>query len=149
MGAKDMPTWLVELPRERCQALLGTSELGRLGVVSDGRPEVYPICHVYLDGVIAFPTNVGTKMHSALTWPFVAFEVDGIDEDGLTGWSVMVRGKAEEVEDPLAIERYAAARQVPWRTTPSLRWVRIIPMEISGRQIFAVRPLRDPGSPPG
>ena len=83
-------TWLTNLPQEECSALLAQAVVGRLGVVIEGKPEVFPICHVYADGCVFFPTNEGTKMHAALQWPWVCFEVDTIASDGLTGRSVMV-----------------------------------------------------------
>jgi nitroimidazol reductase NimA-like FMN-containing flavoprotein (pyridoxamine 5'-phosphate oxidase superfamily) len=142
--ASEPDTWLVYLTRAECEELLATADLGRLGVLVDGKPEVYPICHVYVDGAIAFPTSPGTKMHAALEWPYVGFEVDGIEDDGMTGWSVMVTGRAEEIDDPVEQQRLAGLRTVPWRTSPSLRWVRIVPSEISGRRILAMHPFPRP-----
>ena len=136
-------TWLLHLSEEDCEERLRGAVVGRVGVLIDGRPEVFPVCHVYQDGCVLFPTNVGTKMHAALQWPYVAFEVDGIDADetsveGLRGWSVMVTGRAEEVTDIAEIERAAALRTMPWQSSPSLRWVRIVPEKITGRRIDAV-----------
>lgn len=139
--ARQTDTWLLVLARDRCEELLASADVGRLGVVSDGRPLVFPVCHVYVDGAVAFPTNTGTKLHAALSWPYVSFEVDGIADDGFTGWSVMVMGHAEEVTDPAAMERFKAARDIPWRTDGRLRWMKVIPDEISGRQIQGERPL--------
>jgi nitroimidazol reductase NimA-like FMN-containing flavoprotein (pyridoxamine 5'-phosphate oxidase superfamily) len=142
--ARDADTWLVLLDLAECEELLRTADLGRLGVLVDGKPEVFPVCHVFVDGAIAFPTGEGSKMHAALTWPYVGFEVDGIDDDGMTGWSVMVTGRAEEVADPVEQQRLAALRAVPWRSDPSLRWIRIVPSEITGRRILGVRPFPRP-----
>lgn len=134
-------TWLVELPLDVCEMLLRTAPVGRLGVVIDGHPEVYPICHVYVDGCIAFPTNLGTKLHAALSWPWVCFEVDGVSPDGQSGWSVMVTGEAEVLDDADDIERAASLRLAPWRTSGDAVWVRIIPETMSGRRIEADTPL--------
>ena len=139
--ARETDTWLLVLSRDRCEELLSSADLGRLGVVSDGCPLVFPVCHVFVGGVIAFPTNAGTKLDAALSWPYVSFEVDGIGDDGFTGWSVMVVGHAEEVTDPAERERFVAERDVPWRTDERLRWVKVIPSEITGRQIQGERPL--------
>lgn len=128
-------TWLVVLSRDRCEELLRTAEIGRLGVVIDGRPTIFPVCHVFLDGVVAFPTNVGSKLHGALDWPYVAFEVDGLDASGSSGWSVMVAGRAEEIEEPEVRDRLASLRRSLWRTGQTSRWIRIVPSEISGRTI--------------
>src|SRR5207247_6968751 len=64
-------TWLLGIPVEICEMLLRTSPVGRLGVVVDGRPVVFPVCGVYVGGTIVFPTTPGTKLHAALTWPWV------------------------------------------------------------------------------
>ena len=130
-------TLLVDMSPAECEEHLQSATLGRIGVVVDGHPAVFPICHVYLDGVLAFPTSAGTKLHGALDWPFVAYEVDGISADGLTGWSVMVAGRAEELHDEEQQARLAAARDVPWRRSPTLRWIQIVASEITGRRITA------------
>ena len=134
-------TWLTNLPQEECSALLARAVVGRLGVVIDGKPEVFPICHVYENGCVIFPTNEGTKMHAALRWPWVCFEVDAIDPNGLTGRSVMISGRAEEITDPVDIERAASIRAVPWRTQQTLRWIRIVPEQVTGRRIDVDTPL--------
>jgi nitroimidazol reductase NimA-like FMN-containing flavoprotein (pyridoxamine 5'-phosphate oxidase superfamily) len=128
-------TWMVELAREECEQLLRSSVVGRLGVVSDGRPLVFPVCHVYDGHAVAFPTNVGTKLRAALGWPFVAFEVDGVADGGASGWSVMVLGRAEQVDDPAEHVRLAALRSAPWRTADDHPWIRIVPIEVTGRRI--------------
>ena len=130
-------TWLIELTKETCEELLGTAVVGRLGVIIDGKPQVFPISHVYEGGSVIFPTNDRTKMHAALAWPWVGFEVDGIDADGVHGWSVMVQGRAEEITDADGIERAAARRTAPWRTGESVHWIRIVPTEMTGRRISA------------
>lgn len=133
-------TWLIEITPEECEDLLASSALGRLGVVVDGRPEIYPVNHVYdrTSGSVVFPTNAQTKLHGALDWPWVAYEVDGAEPDGDGGWSVMVVGRAEEITDPDEIARVAEERHVLWRPAGSVHWVRIVPSKVTGRRISAV-----------
>jgi nitroimidazol reductase NimA-like FMN-containing flavoprotein (pyridoxamine 5'-phosphate oxidase superfamily) len=132
-------TYLIDIPAEECASLLAGATLGRLGVVVDGRPEIYPVNHVYDHerGCVAFPTNPRTKLHAALTWPSVAFEVDGIRPDGGGGWSVLVVGHAEEISDAEEIDRLAAQRTVLWRAGATVHWVRIVPTSVTGRRIYA------------
>jgi nitroimidazol reductase NimA-like FMN-containing flavoprotein (pyridoxamine 5'-phosphate oxidase superfamily) len=132
-------TTILHLSVAECEALLAEATLGRLGVVVDGRPEIFPVCHVYVDGSVAFPTNEGTKLHAAEAWPSVVFEVDGIEPDALTGWSVVVKGRVERVDDPDEVKRLALERTALWRTGPSSRWVRIVTSEITGRQFESIR----------
>ena len=107
-------TYLIDLDAEDCADLLAASTLGRLGVVVEGRPEIFPVNHVYDrdSGCIWFPTNARTKLRAALDWPWVAFEVDGVDPDGDGGWSVAVVGKAEVVTDPGEVARAARERNM-------------------------------------
>jgi nitroimidazol reductase NimA-like FMN-containing flavoprotein (pyridoxamine 5'-phosphate oxidase superfamily) len=109
-------TWRIEITPEECAALLDGAALGRLGVIVAGRPEIFPVHHVYdaSTGTIVFPTNERTKWRAALDWPWVAFEVDGMDADRTGGWSVAVVGRAEELTDGAEIARLAQRRAAPW-----------------------------------
>lgn len=133
--------WLVEIPPAECEELLASSSLGRVGVVVQGRPEVFPVNHLYdpQTGSVTFSTMPGTKLHGALEWPWVAYEVDGVEADGAGGWSVMVVGRAEEITDPAEIGELAAERRVAlWATGEGARWLRIVPTKVTGRRIRAV-----------
>lgn len=132
-------TWLVDISREKCQELLTACSLGRLAVVVDGRPEIFPVSYVIdsESGSIVFPSNAGTKLHAALTWPYVAFEIDGIETDNTGGWSVSIVGHACEVTDRTAIARFAQLRTALWRSGPAVHWIRIDATTTSGRRISA------------
>ena len=134
---KTIGTWLVDIPPTECEELLMTSVLGRLAVVVDGRPEIFPVNHVFdeVEHCVVFPSNAHTKLHAALNWPFVAFEVDGMDADRPAGWSVLVVGRAEEVHDDDAISRWCERRNTVWRCGPHTHWLRIVPEKVSGRRI--------------
>lgn len=132
-------TSVVALDLEECRALLALATVGRLGVVVDGRPEIFPVCHVYDGGAVAFPTTDGTKARAALSDAPVVFEVDGIEDGGLTGWSVVVKGRVHRVADPDEAGAYADERTAPWRRGPSTFWLRLVPEEVTGRR-FEARP---------
>lgn len=147
-------TYVVDMHPHDCAQLLASSSLGRLGVVVAGRPQIFPVNHVYdhVRGCVTFPTCDGAKLHAALDWPWVAYEVDGVAADGEAGWSVLVVGRAEEITDEDEIDRLARRRKVPWRAGPGVTWLRIVPTEVSGRRICAsstgVRIGWAPDSPP-
>ena len=129
-------TWLVDIPESECATLLAHARLGRMAVMVDGRPEIFPVNHVFdeTDGSVIFPTNANTKLHAALHWPYVSFEVDGMDE--LAGWSVLVVGHAEEITDPEVIDRAAAHRSTAWRAGAFMHWLRIVPEKVTGKRIL-------------
>jgi nitroimidazol reductase NimA-like FMN-containing flavoprotein (pyridoxamine 5'-phosphate oxidase superfamily) len=135
----DTLTYVIEMSQECCADLLATTAVGRLGVIVNGHPEIFPVNHVYDrdHGTVAFPTNVGTKLRAALDWPSVAFEVDGLSRDGEEGWSVLVVGRAEEVSDPDEVARLAGERKVTWGGADGVTWLRIVPAKVTGRTICA------------
>jgi uncharacterized protein len=137
-------TALIDVHPEECADLLASATLGRLAVIVDGHPEIYPVNHVYdrWSGCVAFPSNAGTKLHAALSSSSVAFEADGVADDGSRGWSVLVVGHAEEITDAEAIARLSADRDRLWRTGEAARWICIVPSKVTGRRICAAdRPV--------
>lgn len=137
-------TWLVDLSVEECARLLESAVVGRLGVIVQGRPEIYPVSHVYdtETGCVAFPTGGHTKIQAALEWPWVAYEVDGLDNIAETAWSVQVVGRAEEITDAEMIARLSRRRaeRVRWISGEYVRWLRVVAVKVSGRRIQAVSP---------
>jgi len=130
----DRRTGLETLDRDECVALLERSSLGRIAVVIDGRPLVFPV-NFALDGeAIAFRTDEGTKLFAARNGP-VAFECDGADPVYHTGWSVLVTGNAEEVQNAADVARMTRLPLQPWCPGAKSTWLRIRPRMLTGRRI--------------
>ena len=128
---------LLELDGEECYRLLATHEIGRLGVNAEHYPLIFPVNYALDRGVIVIRTHPGTKL-SAAGQANVSFEVDEIDRRTRTGWSVLVRGLAEELTSAHGaelIERTRRSGVRPWAPGEHGRWMRIIPQGISGRRI--------------
>lgn len=87
----------VALDGSECWALLRDAVVGRLAVIVDGAPDIFPINHVVDHGSIVFRTADGTKLAGA-SGRRVAFEVDGYDASSRQAWSVVVRGTAHEIK---------------------------------------------------
>lgn len=136
-------TWLVDIPPQECYRLLQESVVGRLGVVIQGRPEIFPVSHVFdvESGCVSFPTGGHTKFKAALEWPWVAFEVDGMEENREGAWSVQVVGSAEEITDEAEISRLVTLRHVNWITGPSVHWLRIVATQVTGRRVIGASGL--------
>src|SRR4051794_27930509 len=102
------------LTEEQCRELLGDQRLGRVGVTVGGLPVILPVNYMWIDESIVFRTNVGTKLHAATQHAIVAFEVDSYDDAHRTGWSVLVIGRCERVDDVHQIEMYQKRGVEPW-----------------------------------
>ncbi|MFP5372695.1 MAG: pyridoxamine 5'-phosphate oxidase family protein, partial [Actinomycetes bacterium] len=91
-----------------------------------------------MDGTtIVVRTSPGTKL-TAASHANVTFEVDEIDQRARSGWSVLVRGLAEEVAGghrPELVARTHATGVAPWAPGDHGNWLRIIAHQISGRRI--------------
>jgi nitroimidazol reductase NimA-like FMN-containing flavoprotein (pyridoxamine 5'-phosphate oxidase superfamily) len=126
-----------EIPAEECFRLLATQEIGRLGVNAEHYPLVIPV-NYGLDGTtVVIRTHPGTTL-SAATHANVTFEVDEIDRRTRSGWSVLVRGLAEEVgpehRADLVARTHASGVQ-PWAPGEHGNWLRLITHHVTGRRI--------------
>jgi nitroimidazol reductase NimA-like FMN-containing flavoprotein (pyridoxamine 5'-phosphate oxidase superfamily) len=137
-----------ELTKSECFALLSGEHLGRVAVVDDQGPVVFPVNFVLDRHMVVFRTDEGTKLDAAARGRRVAFEVDGTDEAARTGWSVVVRGEATEVTDPEELARLRKLRLSPWAPGAKSRYVRILPAKLTGRRILAPAPSSDRGGEP-
>jgi nitroimidazol reductase NimA-like FMN-containing flavoprotein (pyridoxamine 5'-phosphate oxidase superfamily) len=102
------------LDRDRCIELLGQACVGRVAVVVNGVPEVTPVNYAVLDGDVVFRSGTGTKLHAALTSQPVSFEVDRIDEEHRTGWSVLVSGESSVIDEEERLARAEALDIDTW-----------------------------------
>jgi uncharacterized protein len=125
------------LSSEDCYRLLATQQIGRLGVNAEHYPLIFPVNYALDHNIIVLRMDPGTKL-TAANHANVTFEVDEIDHRNRTGWSVLVRGLAEEVtsehRDEL-IERTRASGVQPWAPGTHGHWMRLIPHGITGRRI--------------
>lgn len=125
---------LTELTVDECLDLLRTQRLGRLVYVEDGTPEIRPVNYALHQGSVVFRVGYGDLLDAVHRQP-VTFEADEIDEDRATGWSVIVRGVAEEIwrSDELDVARETGLR--PWAPGTRDHYVRIISHTMTGRRI--------------
>jgi len=125
------------LSRDECLELLADQVIGRLAVIVDARPEIFPINYVLDGDAIVFRTNTGTKL-AGTTHSEVAFEVDLTHAPTMTGWSVVVHGIAQEVtavDRPDLQERLQSLPLGVWAPGERPHLMRIAPHEITGRRV--------------
>ena len=129
------------LTKSECFELLAHEHLGRVAVVDDRGPVVFPVNFVLDRHMVVFRTDEGTKLDAACRGRRVAFEIDGTDAAAHTGWSVLIRGEAIEVTDPAELARLRKLPLDPWAPGAKAHYVRILPTVLTGRRILA------PGGP--
>ena len=133
------------LAEDGCLSLLKSREVVRITFEFKGRLEIFPVNYGVDGAVIVFRTSPGTKLE-AVPKTSVAFEVDSWDSASGVGWSVIARGRAEDVTTNIG----RVAEHLRWMpvepAAPGGRWhwLAIKPTEITGRR-FHVPPAKRQG----
>ncbi len=145
-SGQPLPEPMTEIPEDDCWRLLRMHDLGRVAVVIDGRPDIFPVNYVAGEGAVVFRTAPGAKLaHAPMTQ--ACFEIDGWDSRTGSGWSVMVHGVISEVTDAVD-ERAERLRSLPVQPfAPGERryWLALYADQVTGRR-FTSGPLAPPAS---
>jgi uncharacterized protein len=120
-----------------CRELLEGHHFGRFGFVDSVGvfPSIIPVNYLLDGDKIVIRTDAGSKLAAALRGAPVAFEVDGVDETHQVGWSVVVRGHAEEVTDEDTIAELRQTPLLAWHPRTKARYIRINASQVIGRRI--------------
>jgi hypothetical protein len=124
-----------ELDRRACLRLLRGGVVGRVVFTHDALPAAQPVNYV-LDGEeVLFRTASAGTLAVATRGAVVAFEVDDIDPESRTGWSVLGVGEAYEVVDPRRLAEWEGHRLDTWAPLQARHMV-CIPMQVlTGRAL--------------
>lgn len=125
---------LAELPAFECWSLLESAEIARVAWTGPRGVLVVPVNYTISDGALWFRTTPTAEVVRDTTEAWVAVEVDSLDPDTRSGWSVVVRGPVELVDAQDAPDRLAELRVWP----PGLRtaYARVEPGEVTGRRLL-------------
>jgi nitroimidazol reductase NimA-like FMN-containing flavoprotein (pyridoxamine 5'-phosphate oxidase superfamily) len=117
-----------------------------VAVIVGHYPLVFPVNYAVDGKTILYRTGAGTKLHSVHR-SNVTFEVDEIDTARRAGWSVMVKGVAQELSpkrDRRLISRAELSGANPWAAGDREHVIRILADQVTGRRI---RPSELPAAP--
>lgn len=126
-----------DLDGSECVELLQNHTVGRIVFADDRGPTILPV-NYSLDGQDLL---IATAAYGAIArWApgkRVSFEVDDVDPSSESGWSVIVRGRAEEAEY-LDLPTDPADRPYPWAEGNRNFVLRIRTDTITGRRLIPV-----------
>ncbi len=110
---------------------MGDAVVGRVSWVSeDGRLQVLPVNYGLVDDRIVFRVAQGTILEELATPRAVAFQVDDLDGQTATGWSVLVQGRTGPWSGEVPVIS-------PWAPGRREVAVAIEPTSWSGRSVSA------------
>jgi uncharacterized protein len=125
---------------DECWELLASSVVGRLALIVDGHPEIFPVNFVLERRSIVFRTAGGTKLWESRKEEPAAFEIDGYEPATEEAWSVVARGATALIENP---DEQAAADALglePWQPGTKSHYVRLTPEALTGRRFKVTAP---------
>ena len=137
----SMPTrldGLTVLTPQECLTLLRSHpvHVGRLGVTdTDGQPLIVPVNYRLVGESVIVRTEPSSLIAERAIGHRVAFQVDDFDAAWREGWSVLVQGRAEQVDDDDELERLRALPLRPWAPGERPLYLRIMPTFVTGRRI--------------
>ena len=131
------PQGLEVLSWAQCLRLIRRRTIGRVVLSVDSLPAAFPVNYGFLDDDVVFRTAPASKLSAALEGAVVAFQVDRLDPVLQSGWSVLVRGRADVLSDPDDLIRAGRLGLRP--TAPGERpfFVRIRSEMVSGRRFLS------------
>ncbi|WP_298887320.1 pyridoxamine 5'-phosphate oxidase family protein [uncultured Serinicoccus sp.] len=135
----DSPT--TTLSERECWDLLASHEFGRLAYHLTDEVHIAPLNYAVDRDRLVFRTAEGSKLLGVVMDSDVAFEIDQVDDDAETAWSVVARGTAAVLEGQEAREA-DNLRLRPWVGTDKFNVVAITVTEVSGRRFALSRPWR-------
>lgn len=126
------------LDEATCWEYLRGAAVGRIAVDVGGHPDIFPINHLVHEGSLYFRSGAGTKLAAAVLMGRVALEIDGFEPHGRTAWSVVVKGRAQQVERMDEVFEAEQLPLFPWVASPKPNIVRIDPDTVTGRRFHVV-----------
>jgi nitroimidazol reductase NimA-like FMN-containing flavoprotein (pyridoxamine 5'-phosphate oxidase superfamily) len=129
------------LDEAECLRLISPGGVGRLAFSGRFGPTVFPVNYMVHEGSIVFRTAQDSRTDHDLRTGIegaefkVAFEIDDIQPGTREGWSVLLRGPAHYVESDTERASVLGACVEPWAGGARELFLRIVPMEITGRRI--------------
>lgn len=133
-GAAHRPV-LIRLTETECWDRLGTHGVGRIALPAEPAPAVFPVNYAVEGRSILYRTASDGPV-AAASGTEVSFQADRIDDRFSRGWSVLMSGAAQQIDDPDTLQRLTEQTTVePWAGGDRPLWIRIEPTETTGRRI--------------
>jgi nitroimidazol reductase NimA-like FMN-containing flavoprotein (pyridoxamine 5'-phosphate oxidase superfamily) len=108
---------------------------GRIGFMAPDGPQILPVTYQFRNGSVIFRTSPFGPLASLVRRTSVAFEIDDIDAQNKSGWSVLVLGFAEAMAHDYLLTRAWETGPVPWADGVRNLFIEITPRKITGRAV--------------
>lgn len=135
----------LELDNVDCLRLLRSGIFGRAAITTPDGPHIIPVNYSVVEDTIVVRTTPYSVLGTYGRDTLMAFEVDHVDYEYRTGWSVVAHGRSEPITDSRMLDSITTAWPPhPWASGQrnlflGLRWT-----SLTGRRIGPwIDPRRD------
>lgn len=105
----------VELTPTECRRLLATKSVGRIAFQTGNGLRIFPVNYVVRDNSVVFRTVPYGVIARSIRVADVAFQVDDLDDEMRTGWSVLAVGRCQRLDDAAELtEIRQSGSPTPW-----------------------------------
>lgn len=126
---------LMELSRSECETLLRRGVVGRAAMATPTGPHIMPLNYAVCGSSVVVCTTPYSMLGTYGRDSMLAFEVDHFEHPRQRGWSVVVRGRAEAVEDQEELRTLVTTLPRPWAAGRRSLYLRIPLTEVTGRRL--------------
>lgn len=124
---------LERLTRADCRLLLPSAAVGRLAVPTPNFPTVEPVSFAIVEGEVVVAARAGSAADAVAAGTVLSFEADVLDHAHQGGWSVVVRGPVEDLDDGSVAS--ARPQLGPWPVADNDRLLLIRSERVTGQRI--------------
>lgn len=122
--------------RQQCLDLIEAHHLGRVAWQAADFPQILPVTYAMHQGCAYFRTSPDGILAELAQPTSVALEVDELDEQTRSGWSIVIYGRTSGVSEPDELaDLWASDSLVPWTAGNRTLFIRIAPERVSGRVV--------------
>lgn len=125
-----------DLDVRECWELVDDHGIGRVAVVTEDGPAVFPVNYQVVGTEILFMTAEDSSL-AGMSGTEIAFEADHMDDAFSQGWSVLLVGPARTVSDSATAARLrGAVYSTPWAGEGRDTVMVLSPRRVTGRRIL-------------
>lgn len=126
----------VDVAPAACRQLLLEESVGRVALCTSSGPHIVPVNYAVVDDAIVLRTSPYSALGLVAPGSLIAFEVDRLDPATRSGWSVLVSGRCEVIEDAAMLSLVTTfADPDPWAGGSRHLHLRLPWGSISGRRL--------------
>ncbi|MGH9008774.1 MAG: pyridoxamine 5'-phosphate oxidase family protein [Acidimicrobiia bacterium] len=126
---------LERLSRAECRQLLPNATVGRLAVPTPNFPTVEPVSFAVVEGELVVAVRAGSAGDAVAVGTPLSFEADVLDHAYHRGWSVVVSGPVEELDDD--VSALVRPQLGPWPVAEGDRLLLIRSERVTGQRIVS------------